>query len=65
MTIKSFLRSEGVASSTYNYWCRKMKSESEALPIAHISIRSESMETQGTVKGIGVPRGMVVFPMEL
>ena len=63
-TLKSFLQAEGVAYSTYNYWCRKMKSESEALPIAPISIRSESQETAGSgpIAGVGVPGVMVAFP---
>ena len=63
-TLKSFLKAEGVASSTYHYWCRKMKSESDSLPIAPISIRSESSETSGTgtVTGIGLPGVMVSFP---
>ena len=64
MTLKSFLQAEGVAYSTYNYWCRKTKVESEALPIAPISIRSESRELpdSGTVTGVGVPGVMVAFP---
>ena len=64
MTLKSFLQAEGVAYSTYNYWCRKTKAESEALPIAPISIRSESRELpdNGTVTGVGFPGVMVAFP---
>ena len=64
MTLKSFLQAEGVAYSTYNYWCRKTKAESEVLPIAPISIRSESqgMTGRGTMPGIGVPGVMVAFP---
>ena len=63
MTLKMFLQAEGVAYST-NYWCRKMKAESETLPIAPISIRSESHSTSvsGTVTGVGVPGVMVAFP---
>ena len=64
MTLKSFLQAEGVAYSTYNYWCRKTKAESEALPIAPISIRSESSEIPGSgpIAGVGVPGVMVAFP---
>ena len=64
MPLKAFLQAEGVAYSTYNYWCRKTKAESEALPIAPISIRSESQETagSGTIAGVGVPGVMVAFP---
>ena len=56
MTLKAFLQAEGVAYSTYNYWCRKTKAESEALPIAPISICSESSEIPGSgaVVGVGV-----------
>ena len=63
-TLKAFLQAEGVAYSTYNYWCRKTTAESEALPIAPISIRSESRELpdSGTVTGVGVPGVMVAFP---
>ena len=41
-TLKEFLRIEGVAYSTYNYWCKKLKAESDPLPMAPISIRTES-----------------------
>ena len=64
MTMKSFLQAEGVAYSTYNYWCRKMKAESESLPIAPISIRSESHSTSvsGAVTGVGVAGVILAFP---
>ncbi len=39
MKLKPFLQSEGVAYSSYNYWSRKIKEESAALPIAPIEIR--------------------------
>ncbi len=64
MTLKAFLQAEGVAYSTYNYWCRKTKTESETLPIAPISIRSEPQETAGLETGaaVGVPGVIVAFP---
>ena len=64
MTLKAFLQAEGVAYSTYNYWCRKTKAESEAMPIAPISIRIEPQETAGNgiIAGIGVPGVVVAFP---
>ena len=64
MTLKAFLQAECVAYSTCNYWCRKTKAESEALPIAPISIRGESQETagSGTIAGFGVPGAIVAFP---
>lgn len=37
-TLKSFLKATGVAYSTYNYWSRKIKSESEPKPIAPITL---------------------------
>ena len=64
MTLKSFLQAEGVSYSTYNYWYRKIKAESESLPIAPISLRSETQEipASGIVSGAGVPGVMVAFP---
>ena len=51
-----------VDHSIYNYWCRKMKGESEALPIAPISIFNESQEISRTGTRISGPSVMVVFP---
>lgn len=53
-TLKEFLRFEGVAYSTYNYWCKKIKAESESLPIAPISIRAEHSVTSAPVSMSGV-----------
>ena len=63
-TLKSFLQSEGVAYSTYNYWCWKMKTESEVLPIAPISIRSDSSGIPDTadMPDVDVPGVLVAFP---
>ena len=64
MPLKAFLQAEGVAYSTYNYWSRKTKAESEAMPIAPISIRSESREipVSGSIAGVVVHGVMVAFP---
>ena len=63
-TLKDFLRSEGVAYSTYNYWSKKLKAEAEALPIAPISIRHQEHKTDtGTVMaGVELPGVTLAFP---
>lgn len=63
-TLKAFLRSEGVAYSTYNYWRKKIKSETECLPIAPISIRHESGDAAHPIAmtGIDLPGVTVAFP---
>ena len=63
-TLKEFLRTEGVAYSTYNYWCKKMKSEAEPLPMAPISIRTESgMTTEAVlISGVELPGVTLAFP---
>lgn len=38
-TLKAFLREEGIAYSTYNYWSRKLREEAVTLPIAPIELR--------------------------
>ena len=63
-TLKAFLHAEGVAYSTYNYWLRKMKPESGTMPMASISIRSESSGIPGTadMPDVDIPGVMVAFP---
>lgn len=63
-TLKAFLKAEGVAYSTYNYWCKKIKAKSESLPIAPISIRNESRTVPESmpVGGVELPGVMVAFP---
>lgn len=39
MTLKAFLKMEGVAYSTYNYWSKKLRDEAVSLPIAPIALR--------------------------
>lgn len=63
-TLKEFLRTEGVAYSTYNYWCKKIKAESESLPIAPISIRAEHHASSSPVSmsGVELPGVTLAFP---
>lgn len=63
-TLREFLITEGVSYSTYNYWCKKMKSESEPLPIAPISIRAEPGMTtsSSSMSGVGLPGVALSFP---
>lgn len=64
MTLKSFLKASGVAYSTFNYWSKKIKSESAPLPIAPITLHhgqgtSAEIPTLGSV---GVPGVTLAFP---
>lgn len=63
-TLKEFIRGEGVAYSTYNYWSKKIKGEAEPLPIAPISIRKspEPMPEPGHMAGVELPGVMLAFP---
>lgn len=63
-TLKDFLRSEGVAYSTYNYWSKKLKAEAEALPIAPISIRHQEHKTDtgDVMAGVELPGVTLAFP---
>lgn len=64
VTLKAFLKAEGVAYSTYNYWSKKIKAESESLPMAPISIRDESPTVPDAIPigGMELPGVMVAFP---
>lgn len=63
-TLKDFLRTEGVAYSTYNYWSRKVKSEGEPMPIAPISIRSSSgpFPESVSMSAVELPGVTLAFP---
>lgn len=52
--LKEFLRSEGVAYSTYNYWSKKIKAGADPMPIAPISIRRPSGTSLESVTMAGV-----------
>lgn len=53
-----------MAYSTYNYWCKKTKAESESLPIAPISIRRPSgpMPEAVSMTGVELPGVTLAFP---
>ena len=63
-TLKEFLRSEGVAYSTYNYWSKKLKAEAESMPIAPISIRRPAgpMSESVPMSGVELPGVTLAFP---
>lgn len=63
-TLKEFLRCEGVAYSTYNYWCKKLKAEAEPMPVAPISISkpSESVPETVSMSGVELPGVTLAFP---
>ena len=63
-TLTEFLRSEGVAYSTYNYWCKKLKAEAGPMPIAPISIRKSSGATPEaeSMPGVELPGVALAFP---
>ena len=65
-TLKEFLRGEGVAYSTYHYWCKKVKAEAETLPIAPISIRHRERMTTGeyadSMSAVDLPGVTLAFP---
>ena len=63
-TLKEFLRSEGVAYSTYNYWSKKIKAEADPMPMAPISIRKRpaAMEAAVSMAGVEMPGVTLAFP---
>lgn len=63
-TLKEFLSSEGVSYSTYNYWCKKLKAESEPMPIAPISIckSSGAISEALSMSGVELPGVTLAFP---
>ena len=62
-TLKSVLKAEGVAYSTYNYWLRKTRAEQEPHPMAPITIREAQRDTSGNMlSGLGMPGVTLAFP---
>ena len=47
MTLKDFLRAEGVAYTTYHYWSKKMHSESTIYPVAPITLKQQTEPETG------------------
>lgn len=63
-TLKEFLRSEGVAYSTYNYWSKKLKADAAPMPIAPISIHKPTMALaeSESMAGVELPGVTLAFP---
>ena len=62
-TLKSFLKAEGIAYSTYNYWRRKLEAEKHVHPMAPISIREpQGVNAENPLAGVGLPGVTVAFP---
>ena len=62
-TLKTFLKAEGIAYSTYNYWERKTRAEREPHPIAPITIREHRGRfVENMMSGVGVPGVTLAFP---
>ena len=62
-TLKSFLKAESVAYSTYNYWLRKTRAEQDPHPMAPITIREVQRDTPGNMlSDVGLPGVTLAFP---
>ena len=64
MTLKDFLRAEGVAYSTYNYWSKKMRSESRSYLVAPITLTQQTESRTGGLhmQSVGLPGVTLAFP---
>ncbi len=65
MSLKAFLKECGIAYTTYNYWWRKLKKESNNMPIAPISLHhSETPPAAPQVRDAGCAGDgvIVAFP---
>lgn len=65
MTLKSFLKTVGVAYSSYNYWSHKAKDEGQMLPIAPIELRTNYAQTQTktvSMSDVEIPGVTISFP---
>ena len=55
-TLKSFLKAEGIAYSTYHYWLRKTRAEQEPHPMAPITIMETQVDThENMLSALGLP----------
>ena len=62
-TLKSVLKAEGIAYSTYNYWLRKTRAEQEPYPMAPITIREADRDTSASIfSESGLPGVTLAFP---
>ena len=64
MTLKDFLRTEGVSYTTYNYWSKKMRSESTTYPVAPITLRQQTGTRTGGLhmQSVELPGVTLAFP---
>ena len=61
-TLKSILKAEGVAYSTYNCWRKKLTADKREYPIAQITIRdSRSLSSEAMLSGVRLPGVTVAF----
>ena len=62
-TLKSVLKAEGIAYSTYNYWLRKTRTEQAPHPMAPITIRApRNVMSENMLAGVGLPGVTLAFP---
>ena len=62
-TLKSVLKAEGIAYSTYNYWRKRVRSEKQECPIAPITIRDGRRHSAETMlSGVDLPGVTLAFP---
>ena len=62
-TLKTALKAEGIAYSTYNYWCKKLEAEKQKHPIAPITIREHRGRfVENMMAGGGLPGVTLAFP---
>ena len=64
-TLKAFLKEEGVAYSTYNYWSKKLRDEAVTLPIAPIELREHResyASTNVSMSDVELPGVTLAFP---
>lgn len=64
-TLKAFLKGEGIAYSTYNYWSKKLRDESVSLPIAPIELHEHRDSHQSgdiSLGSVELPGVILAFP---
>lgn len=64
MTLKDFLRAEGVAYSTYHYWSKKIRSEATTYPVAPITLtqHTEMRTVEPHMQSVELPGVTLVLP---
>ena len=64
-TLKAFLKEEGIAYSTYNYWSKKLRDESVTLPIAPIELHEQGASYSSgdiSMSEVELPGVTLAFP---